>query len=146
MSLIVLYFLHSTSVLSFYTDVVLTLSISVYLCVWVSLSFCPSVCPSVSCFVKIHLNITWIWQYLARCWRYSIPNTLVYHSKYVVQILWKKIKVLIFFSKHYNMISKSYCFESINFSDQMCSHVNHIKYDIYKDLWWKESFDIFHKL
>ena len=36
---------------------------------------------------------------------YSIPITLVCHSKYVLQILWKKIKVLISFSKHLKTIA-----------------------------------------
>ena len=37
--------------------------------------------------------------------RYSVPSVLVYHSKYVFQILWKKIKVLKSFSKHHEMIT-----------------------------------------
>ena len=39
------------------------------------------------------------------CLRYSIPNTLVYHSKNAFQILWKKIKVCISFSKHHKIIT-----------------------------------------
>ena len=74
--------------------------------------------------------------------RYFIPNALVYHSKYVFQIFWKKIKVLSFFkaSQNDNLISKLYFLTCINFSDHTCCHGNNTKYEFDKDLWRKHSF------
>ena len=76
--------------------------------------------------------------------RYSIPNALVYHSKYAFQLLReKKSKVLISFSKHHKIITwyPNYIFlTSINFSDHTCCRGNHTKYNFYKDFWRKQNF------
>ena len=74
--------------------------------------------------------------------RYSIPNALVYYSKYAFQILWKN-NVLISFSKHHKMITwyPNYTYLTIiHFSDHTCCHGNHTKYDFYNDLWRKQYF------
>ena len=49
--------------------------------------------------------IRYVTELLWCIWRYSIPNALVYHCKYVSEILWKKMKFLISFSKHDKMIT-----------------------------------------